>query len=81
MVLLRDVGQVDARIGPFEDTVNLKARGAWFVPMFLRLAIVFGVTRSNTRWYSIVTRVKWKLVWVRSKIMLISMQHRYIVLR
>jgi hypothetical protein len=48
MVLLRDVGQVDARIGPFGHSVNLKARGARFVPMFLRLAIVFGVTRSNS---------------------------------
>jgi hypothetical protein len=48
MVLLRDVGQVDARIDPFGDSVNLNARGARFVLMFLRIAIVFGVTRSNT---------------------------------
>jgi hypothetical protein len=33
MVLLRDVGQVEARIGPFVDIVSLDARsGAWFAP-------------------------------------------------
>jgi hypothetical protein len=38
--------------------------------MFLRLAIVFGVTRSNSQ----VMQVKWKLVLVYLEIVLISAQ-------
>jgi hypothetical protein len=32
MVLLGDVGQVEARFGPFRDNINLGKIGALFVP-------------------------------------------------
>jgi hypothetical protein len=45
------------------------------VPMFLRLAILFGVTRSN----SLVMQVKWKLVLVYLEILIILAQDRGMV--
>jgi hypothetical protein len=45
------------------------------VPMFLRLAILFGVTRSN----SLVMQVKWKLVLVYLEIVIILAQDRGMV--
>jgi hypothetical protein len=73
MVLLGDVDQVEACFGPFGDSVNLSTR--W----------VHGLRRMyhghrnhfwHTRWYSLVTSVKWKLVSVYLEIVLIKVQER-----
>jgi hypothetical protein len=46
--------------------------GAWFAHTYHRLRNCFG----STRWYSWVTRLKWKLVSVRLETVLVSVQAR-----
>ena len=73
MVLLCDVGQVEARFGPFGDSVNLNAR--WVHGLCRtcnRLRNYFG----RTQWNNYVTWVKWMLVSVHLDILLIFNQHR-----
>jgi hypothetical protein len=73
MVLLRDMGLVEARIGPFGDNVNLDTRLVHGLHrMYHRLGNHFG----RTRWYSYVTCVKWKVVSIHLVTMLISTQDR-----
>jgi hypothetical protein len=73
IVLLRDVGPVEARIGPFGDKVNLNARSVHGLrQMYHRLGNHF----ERTRWYSYVTWVKWKVVSIHLETMLISTQDR-----
>jgi hypothetical protein len=69
MVLLDDVGQVEARLGPFGDIVNLSARQ---VHGFRRMYHGLGNHFGHTCWYSKVTWVKWKLVLSHLEIVLIS---------
>jgi hypothetical protein len=49
MVLLGDVGQVEACFGPFVDSVNLSAR---WVDGLHRMYHEHGNHFGNTRWYS-----------------------------
>jgi hypothetical protein len=81
MILLGDEAQVETCLSPFEDSGNLisvrletvlvsvqfRAR---FVQTYNRLRNHLGRTRR----YSYVTRLKWKLVYVRLEIVVISMQ-------
>ena len=73
MVLLRDVGQVETRSGPFGDSVNHDAKiDARFAPNAHRLGNHFG----HNRWYFYMTWVRWKLVSICLEILLISVQDR-----
>jgi hypothetical protein len=57
--LLDDVGQGEARLGLFGDSVNLGTRKVHDLRRtYHTLRNHFG----HTRWYSVVTWVKWKLV-------------------
>jgi hypothetical protein len=69
MVHLGDMGQVEARFGPFGDSVNVGASSVHGLRrMYHRLKNHFG----RTLWYSYVTWDKWKLVLVRLEIVLVS---------
>ena len=71
MVLLGDMGEVEARFSPFGDSVNLDARQVHGLrQIYHRLRNHFGCTR----WYSDVTWVKWSLVSVHLVIVLTSTQ-------
>jgi hypothetical protein len=49
MVLLGDIGQLEAHFGPFRDSINLEARNVHgFRQMYHRLRNHF----RHTRWYS-----------------------------
>jgi hypothetical protein len=73
MVLLRDMGPVEAHIGTFGDNVNHDVRSMnGLRRMYHRLRNHFGCTR----WYSYVTWVKWKVVSIHLETMLISTQDR-----
>jgi hypothetical protein len=73
MVLLRDVGPVEARINPFGDNVNLNARSVHGLRrMYHRLRNHF----ERIRWYSYMTCVKWKVISIHLETMLISTQDR-----
>ena len=73
MVLLGYVVQVEARFGPFRHNANLDARYLHGLRrMYHRLENHFGCTR----WNSYVTWLKWKLILVRSEIVLILTQDR-----
>ena len=73
MELLRDVGHVETRFDPFGDGVSVSATYVHGLrQMYHRLRNRFG----RTRWYSYVTRLKWKLVSVRLEIVLILTQDR-----
>jgi hypothetical protein len=68
MELLGDVGHVESHFSPFGDGVSVGARLVHGLrQMYHRLRNHFGCTR----WYSLVTRVKWKLVLVCLAIVLI----------
>ena len=76
MVLLRDVGQVEAHFGPFGDSVNLDAS--------LMLGLRRTVHRLENHFlhiqrYPLVMWVKWKLVLVCLEIVLIKAQDRCMV--
>jgi hypothetical protein len=71
MVLQGDEAQVEARFGLFGDSANLNAR--WVHNLretYHRLRNNFG----RTRWYALVMMLKWRLVSVCLKIMLMLMQ-------
>jgi hypothetical protein len=73
---LGDVGHVKFCFGPFGDGVSINARWVHGLRQTChRLRNQFGCTQ----WYSEVTRLRWKLVLVRSKIVLILTQDRYTV--
>ena len=73
MELLRVVGHVESRFYPFGDGVSVSATYVHGLrQMYHRLRNRFG----RTRWYSYVTRLKWKLVSVRLDIVLIFTQDR-----
>jgi hypothetical protein len=59
MELLGDVGKVEARFGPFRDSVNFDARYVHGLRrMYQRLGNRFG----RTKWNSQVSRVMWNRV-------------------
>jgi hypothetical protein len=73
MILLGDEAQVESCFGPIGDGVSISARevDGWR-GMYHRLGNHFG----STRWYSYVTRLKWKLVLVRLETVPILTQDR-----
>jgi hypothetical protein len=76
MVLQGDEAQVEARFSPFRDSANLDARLVHgFRQTYYRLRNCFG----RSRWYSYVTRLKWKLVSFHLEIVLILAQDRCMV--
>jgi hypothetical protein len=73
---LGDVGHIKSRFGPFGDSVSVSARLVHILrQMYHRLSNNFGCTR----WYSEVTRFKWKLVSVRLEIVLFLTQDRCMI--
>jgi hypothetical protein len=73
MEILDAVGQVEARLCTFGDSVNLDARKVHgLFQMCIRLRNNFG----HTRWNSKVTWIKWKLISVSLDIVLILAQDR-----
>ena len=65
MVLLGDKAQVEACYGLIGGSANLDTRWVHSLrQMYHRLENHFG----RTRWYSQVTRLKWKLVLVRLEV-------------
>jgi hypothetical protein len=76
MVLLRDMGQVEACFVPFRDSVILDTRRVYS----LRGTCSAKCGRFGcTRWNSYVTWVKRKLVSIRSEIVLILVQDTCLV--
>jgi hypothetical protein len=70
MVLLGDEAQVEAHFGLFGDGVSVCARMVHgLCQTYHRLINHF----VRTRWYSLVTRLNWRLVSVRLEIVLILM--------
>jgi hypothetical protein len=62
MELLGDMSHVESRIGPFGDGVSVDVRLVHgLCQTYHRLKNHFG----HSLWYSLVMRLKWKLVWVR----------------
>jgi hypothetical protein len=76
MDLLGDVGQMEANLSLFGDSVNLHTRLVHSLRRTCnRLENYFG----HTRWNSMVMWVKWKLILVSFEIVLISTQDRCMV--
>jgi hypothetical protein len=73
MDFLGDVGQIEARFGPFGDSVNLHTR---LVHGLHRTCNRLGNHFGHTRWNSYVMWVKWKLISVYLEIVLIVVQGR-----
>jgi hypothetical protein len=67
MELLRDMGHVESRVGPFGDGVSVVVRCTVCTKLTNWHKNHFG----DTRWYSLVMRLKWKLISVRLVIVLI----------
>ena len=66
--LLGDMGHVESCFGPFGDSVSVGARYMRGLrETYHRLKNHFG----RTRWYSLVTRLKWKLILIYLEIVLI----------
>jgi hypothetical protein len=76
MVLLGDVCQVEACFGPFGDSVSLGYRS---VNGLRQMYHGHGNISMHTRWYFLVTLVKWKLISDHLEIVLISTQDRCMV--
>ena len=76
MVLLGDVGEVEACFSPFGDSINLDAS---LVHSLHRTRNRFGSHFGCTRWNSKATWVKWKLIFLRLETVLILAQDRCIV--
>jgi hypothetical protein len=76
MVLLGDIGQLEAHFGPFRDSINLEAR---YVHGLRRTYYRLGNHFGRHRWHSYVTWVKWKLILVYLEIMLTLAQDRCMV--
>jgi hypothetical protein len=71
MELLGDEAQVETHFDPFGDGVCVSTRMVHdLCQKYHRLRNRFG----RSRWYSLVTRLKWKLVSVRLEIVLILTQ-------
>ena len=76
MELLGDVGHVESHFSPFGGSVSVIARKVHGLRQtYYRLINRFG----RTRWYSEVTRLKWKLDSFYLEIVLILTQDRCIV--
>jgi hypothetical protein len=76
MELLGDEAQVEAHFDLFEDNTNLDSRLVHDLSQtYHRLRNHFG----GTQWYSLVTRLKWKLVLVCLEVVLILTQDRCVV--
>ena len=74
--LLGDMGHVESCFGPFGDSVSVGARYMRGLRQtYHRLRNHFG----RTRWNSLVTRFKWKLVLVRLELVRILTQDRCMV--
>ena len=73
MVLLGDVGRVEARFITFGDNVS---HGTREVHGWHRTLPRLGSSFGCTRWYSYVTLVEWKHVSVHLVIMLVLAQER-----
>jgi hypothetical protein len=70
---LGDVGHVKSHFGPFQDGVSVSAGYVCRLRQtYHRINNRFG----RNRWYSKVTRLKWKLVSVHLEIVLIFTQDR-----
>jgi hypothetical protein len=67
MELLGVTDHVESRIGPFRDGVSVVVRCTVCTKLTNWLKIHFG----DSRWYSLVMRLKWKLISVRLVIVLI----------
>jgi hypothetical protein len=76
MVLLGDVGHVEARFSLFGDGINLDAR---WVHGLRRKYHGCGNCFGCTQWNSYVTRVKWKVDLFHLEIVLILKQDRCMV--
>ena len=74
--LLGDMGHVESCFGLFGVCVSVDARYMHgFCQMYHQLRNHF----RRTRWYSLVTRLKWKLVLVHLEVVRIWMQDRCMV--
>jgi hypothetical protein len=73
MELLGDVGHVEPRFGPPGDTVCVGAR---YVHGLRQTSHWLKNHFGHTRWYSLVTRLRWKLNSVRLEIVGILTQDR-----
>jgi hypothetical protein len=68
MELQGDAAQVESRFGPFRDGISVRARKVHgLCQTYHRVRNHFG----RTRWYSKLTRLKWKHVSVHLETMLI----------
>jgi hypothetical protein len=76
MELLGNVGEMEARFGPFGDIINLDA---WLMYDLCRMYQWRGNHFGRNRLYSYMTLAKWKLVLVHLGILLILMQDRCMV--
>jgi hypothetical protein len=83
MVLLGDMGQVEARLVYLEIMlISTQEYCTVCAKCTIGSEIAFGHTRNHfghNQWYSYVTWVKWKLVLVYLEIVLISVQDRCMV--
>jgi hypothetical protein len=71
MDLQGDVGQMEAHLGPFGDSVNLHSRLVHSLRRTCnRLENGFG----HTQWNSYMMWVRWKLILVHLEIVLVSVQ-------
>ena len=76
MELIGDVGLVESHFGPFRDTVSVGAREVHGLHhTYHTLSDHFG----RTRWYSLVMRLKWKLILVRLEMPVVLVQDRCMV--
>jgi hypothetical protein len=76
MKLIGDVGHVESCFGLFGDSDSVGARSVHSLCLaYHRLINRFG----HTSWYSMVMRLKWKLVSVHLEIVLILKQDRCMV--
>ena len=73
MVLLGDEAQLDARFGPFGDSVNLDARS---VHSLRRTYHTLGNRFGRTRWNSLLMWVMWNPRSVRLEMVLVLVQDR-----
>jgi hypothetical protein len=73
---LGDVCQVKARFGLFGHSISLGIRSVYsFAPNIPRAGNLF----KHSRWYFLVTLIKWKLISDSLEIVLISTQDRFTV--
>jgi hypothetical protein len=73
MELLEGVGLVESHFGLFRDSVSVGAR---YVHVLRQTYHMLRNHFGRTRWYSNVTRLNWRLVWVCLEILLILTQDK-----